>query len=111
MVKSKPAGLKTKGAAPSCRERRSYVSWPAGCQSSGKEGGLKQGLHGKVKTRTLKGEGCGTQLQGEVTCRGRRVARVRWGCLRGRGGGRSGRLGGVSGRRGRRCRRRGGWRG
>src|SRR6267378_3843654 len=65
MAKSKPAPLKTKGAAPSCRERRSYVSRPAGCQSSGKESGLKQGLHGKVKTRTLKDEGCGTQLQGE----------------------------------------------
>src|SRR6266481_9762888 len=69
MAKSKPAPLKTKGAAPSCRERRSYVSWPAGCQSSGKEGGLKRGLHGKVKTRTLKDEGCGTQLQGEEKLR------------------------------------------
>src|SRR5258706_15900269 len=65
MAKSKPAPLKTKGAAPSCGEMRSHVPWPAGCQSSGKEGGLKQGLHGKVKTRTLKDEGCGTQLQGE----------------------------------------------
>src|SRR5258705_13012988 len=98
MVKSKPAPLKTKGAAPSCGERRSYASRGLGCRSSGKEGGLKQGLHGKVKTRTLKGEGCGTQLQGEVTCRGRRVARVRWGCLRGRGGGRSGRWGRFRGR-------------
>src|SRR5258708_38621354 len=94
MVKSKPAGLKTKGAAPSCRERRSYVSWPAGCQSSEKEGGLKQGLHGKVKTRTLKDEGGGTQLQGEVTWRGRRGARGWWGGAWGRGGGRRGRVGG-----------------
>src|SRR5260370_19983874 len=69
MGKSKPAPLKTKGAAPSCRERRSYACRPAGCQSSGKEGGLKQGLHGKVKTRTLKDEGCGTQLQGEEKLR------------------------------------------
>src|SRR5258708_23376970 len=46
-----------------------YASRPAGCQSSGKEGGLKQGLQGKVKTRTLKDEGCGTQLQGEEKLR------------------------------------------
>src|SRR5260370_31877348 len=65
MAESKSAQLKTKGGAPSCRERRSDVSRAAGCQSLGKEGGLKQGLHGKVKTRTLKDEGCGTQLQGE----------------------------------------------
>src|SRR6266481_441558 len=69
MAKSKPAPLKTKGAAPSCGEMRSHVPWPAGCQSSGKEGGLKRGLHGKVKTRTLKDEGCGTQLQGEEKLR------------------------------------------
>src|SRR5258706_6442500 len=46
-----------------------YASRPAGCQSTGKEGGLKQGLHGKVKTRTLKDEGCGTQLEGEEKLR------------------------------------------